>query len=103
MFFRSTVATLGVLFGIAVAGSALVAATGLSDHARLMPYTNYEAFMVGSSTTYDYDCYRYDGPVDEGCETSTVITRAESLPYLAGITVIVIAPSVLTFRRRDVP
>jgi hypothetical protein len=101
MFFRSTVATLGVLFGVAVAGSALVAATGLSDHARLMPYTNYEAFMVGSSTSYDYDCHSYDEPTGDGCVT--VITRAESLPYIAAIMVLVVTPSVLTFRNRDVP
>jgi hypothetical protein len=98
MFFRSTVATLGVLFGVAVAGSALVAATGLSDHAHLMPWTNYEAYLVGSSTTYDYDCFSYDEP---SCQT--VVTRAESLPYFAAVMAIVIAPSVITFRRRDVP
>lgn len=101
MFFRSTVATLGVLFGIAVAGSALVAATGLSDHAHLMPYTNYEAYMVGSSTSYDYDCHSYGEHSYNNC--LTVISRAESLPYFAGILAIVVAPSVLTFRNRDVP
>jgi hypothetical protein len=102
MFFRSTVATLGVLFGVVVAGSALVGATGLSHHQVLMPYNHYEAYMVGSSTSYDYDCAYYEGDLNsDPCKT--VITRAESLPYLGTVLVIAIVPSVLTFRRRDVP
>ena len=102
MFFRSTVATLGVLFGVAVAGSALVAATGLSGHRILMPYNQFEAYLVGSSTRYDYSCASYDGDLrSDPC--TTVITRAQSLPYLGTILVIVVAPSVVAFRRRDVP
>ena len=102
MFFRSTVATLGVLFGIAVAGGALVGATGLSDHAQAMPWTNYEAYMVGSSTTYDWDCFPNDTVVDHGtCET--VVTRGESLPYFGVILALVAVGSVISFRRRDVP
>ncbi|GAA1808259.1 hypothetical protein GCM10009795_061880 [Nocardioides hankookensis] len=102
MFFRSTVATLGVLFGVAVAGGALVGATGLSDHAQVMPWTNYEAFMVGSSTTYDWDCFPNDGFVDDDACT-TVVTRAESLPYFGVVVAVAAAGSVIMFRRRDVP
>lgn len=102
MLFRSTVATLGVLFGVAVAGTALIGATGLSDHQSLMPYNHYEAYMVGSSTSYDYDCFDYDFRRDDG-SCKTVITRAESVPYFGVILVVVVAPSVILFRRRDVP
>jgi hypothetical protein len=103
MFFRSTVATLGVLFGVVVAGSALIGATGLSHHQSLMPYNHYEAYMVGSSTSYDYDCAYVEGRGIQADPCKTVITRAESLPYFGAILVIVVAPSVLAFRRRDVP
>ncbi len=105
MLFRSTVATLGVLFAVVVGGAVLWSAVSF-DHPRLSPETNLEAYLVGSSTYYDYDderCYD-DGTGDDSYGACRVtVSRADSLPYLGSIVLVVGAVSAVSFRRRDVP
>jgi len=105
MLFRSTVATLGVLVGVLVGGAILWSALGIHN-ARLSPFSNVEAYLVGSSVSYDWNCPGLDygprGP--EGPDSCiSVVTRADSVPYLGGIVLLTSAASVLAFRRRDVP
>lgn len=104
MLFRSTVATLGVLIGVLVGGAILWNAIGI-DSPGMSPFTNVEAFLVGSSTTYDWDCTptvsRREVDFPEPCKT--VVTRGDSVPYLATIVLVTSAASLVAFRRRDVP
>ena len=105
MLLRSTVATIGLLFGVMFLA---VVSTGLfgfdSGLERFMPWGNFYAYAVGS-----YEYYADSGPClsdgfDGGC-TSTVhhISRAASLVYFAVVLAAVSVPSVLSFRQRDLP
>jgi hypothetical protein len=105
MFFRSTVATLGVMFAVAVAGQAVfVAVLGESALRWVLP-TNIAAFLLNG---YDY----YDG--SEGCVQlgngavecgggMSHISLAFGTTYLGLLLVAAIALSLWSFRRRDVP
>jgi ABC-2 type transport system permease protein len=103
MFFRSTVATLGVLFGVALVGSLLLAALGVSI--RWFPHANVAAWLL--------DGYRYsvDPPAScqfgQGsravCSGERTITLTDAVAYLGTLLVIALALSAASFRRRDVP
>ncbi|WP_205473565.1 hypothetical protein [Nocardioides sp. SYSU D00038] len=92
MLFRSTVATLGVLFAFAVAGSIVLAALGFDGYERLLPHANFIAFVVGS-----YDYYVTHGA---GIEA---ISRSHAAVYFAVVLALAVAASLASFRSRDVP
>jgi len=98
MLLRTTVGSLGLLLGTAFLGIVVVW-TGWGGAESLMPWTNFVAFVVGG---YDYytsgSCNGYD------CESLTHhIGRADSSVYFAVVLLVVVAASMLSFRRRDVP
>ncbi len=101
MLFRSTVVTLGILFAVSLAGPLLLLVTGIPGNERLMPQNNALAYLEDGLTVVDYDdpsCF--DGPSDD---CATRISRADGALYFGGLLVLACAPSVLSFRRRDVP
>jgi hypothetical protein len=105
MLFRSTVATLGILFAVALAGPLLITLLALPGHQRLMPQNNYGAIMLDGITVDDYDnpACRMGGP-DGGERACQVrVTKTDGALYFGGLLLLAGAPSVLSFRRRDVP
>jgi len=107
MLFRSTVATLGVMFAVAVAGQAVfVAVLGESAMRWVLP-TNIAAFLFNG---YDY----YDGSsgtecIDRGngaleCGGGMAhLSLVFGTTYLLVLLGIVVGLSLWSFQRRDVP
>ena len=105
MFFRSTVATLGIMFAVAVVGQAVVAAVLGSASVRWLIPTNMAAYLFNG---YDY----YSG--NDGCvETGDGMVEcgggmahlglAAGATYLGVLLLVAAALSVWSFQRRDVP
>ena len=107
MFFRSTVATLGVMFAVAVAGQAVfVAVLGESAMRWVLP-TNIAAFLFNG---YDY----YDGSSGTECVDlgngaiecgggMAHLSLAFGATYLLVLLGIAVGLSLWSFQRRDVP
>jgi ABC-2 type transport system permease protein len=103
MFFRSTVATLGILFGTALVGSLVLAALGVSE--RWFPHVNVGAWLL--------DGVRYYVTPPPSCRSAThltaecrgvrFVTLRDSATYLGVFLAIAVAMSLAAFRRRDVP
>ena len=103
MLFRSTVATLGILFAVAVAVPILFSVFVFPGHVSLQPQNNGWALIQGGVVITDYDddsCWE-DPQRTEGCVVE--ITTAESALYFGGLLVATGVPSLLLYRRRDVP
>lgn len=103
MLFRSTVATLGIMFGVSVAGSILtMAILGNRGERWLLP-TNLQAFVM--------DGYEYWDPTKCGdgayygdeARCMTTITQGDASVFFLVLLVLGVALSVWSFRRRDVP
>jgi ABC-2 type transport system permease protein len=103
MLLRSTVATLGILFGVSIAAPLLLALLAFPGHQRLMPHNNGIALINDGITITDYsDPECFDGPV-QGAGCITHISRRDGSIYFGGLLLVVGVPSLLMFRRRDVP
>ena len=119
MLFRSTVATLGLLFAVAVAGTFAVAVLPLGgQNERYMVHANVAAVVQGRYVFWSeppQECYdartgreqRFEGETrrefDHRCSGEQVVTVWDGLAYLAVPTLLGLGLSVLSFRRRDVP
>lgn len=103
MLFRSTVATLSLMFGVAIAGSLLVVAVLGEGATRWLLPTNFLAFVLGGYTYYDgSDCtYASDGSSSGSCEQT--LSAVDGGLFLAVIVVIAIGLSLWSTHRRDVP
>lgn len=102
MLFRSTVATIGLLLGAAVAGSLLLAALGVSE--RWNPAVNLVALIDDGTTYYSEDeCYDDDPHgFDSGyCEEQ--VTFGDASRYLGSFLLLGGLASFVSFGRRDVP
>lgn len=104
MLFRSTVATLGILFGVALVGGIILAVLGVSG--RFDPALNALAVVADGATYYvDAPCPPEQGLDMSGstCSEERTLTFASGAAYtgtaVAGAGVL----SLLWFRRRDVP
>lgn len=106
MLFRSTVATIGVLFAVTVAGGIVLAALDVSD--RWQPAANLAA-IVNNGTTYwvpvPESCWSGGEEPQPGseCDPEAHLSLGHGVGYYGTALVLVGAASVLTFRRRDVP
>lgn len=104
MLFRSTVATLGILFAVVVAGTFLIAVLPFEAPERWMPHLNVAAW-IGDGVTYytegEQTC------VDDGtgmvCTGERVLTAGAASAYLLSILGLAVAGSLATFTRRDIP
>ncbi len=103
MLLRSTVATLGIGLGIAAAGSlAVVAVFGEGAQRWLLP-TNALAVLGDGYEFYAWSpaC---DSMVDGASSTCLrTISLGDGAVYLAVVLVVVVAASLLSFKRRDLP
>ncbi|GAA4824150.1 hypothetical protein ACFQ0K_17330 [Nocardioides caeni] len=106
MLFRSTVATLGILFGIALAGGILLAALGVEG--RWNPAYNVAAVITDGTTYYaEVECSPKEIEEMGGdygyCTEEREVTLAQGVGFLGTAVVAAGAVSLLSFRRRDVP
>lgn len=106
MLFRSTVATVGVLFALAVASGAVLGIVGQSS-ARWTPPLNVLAVVQGGASYYDEssvppECFTGRGGGVE-CDGERTISATDGGLYLGTGLLLVGAASVISFRRRDVP
>jgi len=104
MLFRSTVATLGVLFAAAVAGGALIAVLGID--AKYQPQTNLAAVVLDGAEYYvavPDECYTQRPPEGDVCAETKVLPAKNGALLLGGLSLLAGTASVLAFRRRDVP
>lgn len=102
MLFRSTVATLGIVFAVAVAGTFVIAVLPLGgDNERWMVQTNLLAF-VQNGTDY-YNSQVQVTCTGAECDGMSRLSLAGATAYLGTILVAAAALGLATFRRRDVP
>lgn len=101
MLFRSTVATLGVLFAVAVAGPLLITLLGFPGNQRYMPQNNYGAVLNHGTTYYDYAAC--EELYDDACNGERRLSLAHGTTYFGSLLLLAGVPSLLSFRRRDVP
>lgn len=104
MLFRSTVATLGILFAVVIAGSFLVAVLPFESPERWLPHLNVLAW-IGDGAVYYTETSQTC--VDDGtgmvCTGERTLTAPAAAAYLLSGLVVVGAASLATFRRRDIP
>lgn len=104
MLFRSTVATIGVLFGVVLAGSLIFAALGISE--RWFPHKNVSAIIKDGTRYYvevPQHCFT-DGTFENSeCDQLRELTLVDGSLYYGVLLLGVGTASVLSFRRRDVP
>ena len=104
MLFRSTVATLGVLFAVSIAAPLLLTVLSFEGNQRLMPQHNVAAVLLNGTTVHDYnrgECFSEDGEPLDACALR--ITTGDASQYFGGMLFLAAVPSLLLFRRRDVP
>ncbi|HWJ67563.1 MAG TPA: hypothetical protein VNT31_12875 [Nocardioides sp.] len=107
--FRSTVATIGLLLGVAVAGSLLLAALGVEE--RWNPAINLAALVQDGTTYYSESACVEDpgmeGPLDEDGyyhePCTEEVTFADASAYVGSFVLVAGVASLVSFRRRDVP
>jgi hypothetical protein len=108
MLFRSTVATVGVLFGVAIAGGIVIATLGLGE--QWQPQKNVST-IVKNGTTYYVDvpesCFAgasfQEPEPNSECDQQRDLSPWHGVGYYGTALVATIAGSVVSFRRRDVP
>lgn len=103
MLFRSTVVTLGLLFATAVAVPVVLTNLTFDGHIELQPQYNGLAVIADGVTIDDYDreqCWEDPAGVP-GCQVH--ISAADGTRYFAVLLLLTGAPSLLLYRRRDVP
>lgn len=101
MLFRSTVATLGVLFAVSILAPLLISLTPFLGQ-RLLPQNNFGAIALDGLTFRDYERSECQGP--SGPPSCTIrISAADGAVYAGVLLLLAGVPSLLSFRRRDVP
>lgn len=100
MLFRSTVATLGIVFGVALAGGMVLAVVGVSD--LWNPAFNLWAVIANGATyAVEVSC---PPPSASGelCYEDRVLSLTRGATYVGSVIVVAALGSVLSFRRRDI-
>jgi hypothetical protein len=104
MLFRSTVATVGVLFGVAIAGGIVIATLGIGE--QWQPQKNVSAIVKNGTTYFVEPPRECEGQfVTEGSDCSTLreLPLWRGTAYYGVALLVTGAASVVSFRRRDVP
>lgn len=98
MLFRSTVAALGVLLALGLAGGTILAVIGFAGEWN--PGLNLMAVVL-DGTSYWADVACPDG--GGGCQQELPLSFTHGLVYMGVLLGVAFAASVVAFRRRDVP
>lgn len=104
MLFRSTVATLGILFAVSIAGPLLIVLLSFPGSQRLLPQNNAAAVILGGIRFIDYEndaCLEGDSDTRNECVIK--ISTTGGALYFGGLLLVAGVPSMLSFRLRDVP
>ena len=107
MLFRSTVVTLGILFGVAVASTIIIGVLPLDgENERYMLHTNVAAVVENGADYYNSDeevtCVpNADGVVE--CDGMRRLSFTGGATYLGLVLLLPGLGGLLTFRRRDGP
>ena len=102
MMFRSTVGTLGLLLGYAVAGEALAATLPITKMSQWTLSQNVQAWLSNGVEVYD-DSLCQGSAMEGGDSCTYLLTLEHAAAYLGVLLVLVVVASLVTFRRRDVP
>ncbi|TIC85588.1 hypothetical protein [Nocardioides sp. GY 10127] len=111
MLFRSTVATIAVLFALALTSGGLFLTLGIfGTSGRWEPATNVAALVVGEADYYDEsvlapECFRPNGGLRwkrAGCDPYRTVGAVQGGLYVGTGVALVCVGSVLVHRRRDV-
>jgi ABC-2 type transport system permease protein len=103
MFFRSTVATLGVLFAVTLVASLVLAALGVSQ--QWFPHVNVTAWVLDGVDYYvrpPVSCQTLVARTVD-CSGRRTVTQGDAAAYLGGFLALAVGVSSTSFRRRDVP
>lgn len=103
MFFRSTVATLGVLFAVTLVASLVLAALGFSE--QWFPHVNVAAWVLDGVDYYvtpPLSCQTLARAAAD-CSGQRTVSKGDAAGYLGVLLVLAVATSAASFRRRDVP
>lgn len=108
MVFRSTVATLGILFAVAVAGTIVISFLPLDDNQRWLPNVNLLAWLQHGTDYYssgEMTCVYDEESGAETCTGDAVkhLSLWGAARYLGTIAVVSVAASIPSFLRRDIP
>lgn len=106
MLFRSTVATLGVMFGVSV-GSTILLSLLLGDGAQRWFLSNNVSAVLFNGWDYyaggEYTCTGPDGSGAPLCNGMAHLSMAGGGAFLGAVLLVAVALSLWSFRRRDVP
>lgn len=101
MWFRSTVGALGVMFGVFALGSIVMAVVLPDGGERWTIGTNAYAVLAGEAEYWT----GAPGPCSDmgDCNEYATVSAAQGALYLGALMAAVAVPSLLSFRRRDLP
>ena len=102
MLLRSTVGTLGLLFGYAVAGEVVVASLPFDKMSQWSLANNMQAWISNGVEIYDESICSGRSGFDGSCHPTYVLSGAHGAAYLAVLLLVVVLVSPPAFRRRDV-
>jgi ABC-2 type transport system permease protein len=100
MLLRSTVGTLGLLFGYAVVGEGLAAALPFDRMSQWSMATNVRAWLHDGARVYDESICELG---EAGCTGWYTLSLEHAAAYLATLLLLAVVASLVAFRRRDVP
>jgi hypothetical protein len=103
MLFRSTVATLGVLFAVTLVASLVLAGLGVSE--EWFPHVNVAAWVLDGYHYYvepPISCQTLVSKATD-CSGRRTVTKTDAAAYLGVFLALAVALSAVSFRRRDVP
>ncbi len=100
MLLRSTVGTLGLLFGYAVVGEGLAASLPFERMSQWSLPNNVQAWLKDGHEVYDESIC---GPTDVGCSPFYELGASHAAADLGGLLLLAVLASAGSFRRRDVP
>lgn len=99
MFFRSTVAALGVLLALGLAGGVVLAVIGVDSVWN--PGLNLAAVVMdGARYWSEVPCGAGEGG---GCSVERTLSLGRGLTFVSALLAACVAASLVTFHRRDVP
>jgi ABC-2 type transport system permease protein len=103
MLFRSTVATLGVLFATTVGGSLVIVAVLGAEAQRWLLPTNFGAVVFNGYDYFGASEVTCTGEFGDSCTGMEHLTLEQGAVYLGVIVLGGVVLSLWSFRRRDVP
>jgi ABC-2 type transport system permease protein len=102
MLFRSTVATLGIMFGVSVGASILIVVIAQEQAERWLPSSNVYAWLFDGYEYWDESLCR-GGYSGDGSQCMAHLSQSAGATYLVAILAVAVLLSLWSFRRRDVP